>query len=156
MEEKATTPVAASVNPTQANSLRNETVEVIGLSNRDFLERYASPGRVGLSGGITLVDRAISRAERHLDDQGRWSYRSHAFLFQGPRCDGHHWVIESDLHIARKHIRLGVQENRIFRSLGEEHHPRRYFPHAGAARHLSAETARRERQVVRTDRSRPP
>jgi hypothetical protein len=29
------------------------------------------------------------------------------------RPDGHHWVIESDLQIERRHIRLGVQENRI-------------------------------------------
>ncbi len=33
----------------------------------------------------------------------------HAFLFQGARHDGHHWVIESDLQINRKHIKLGVQ-----------------------------------------------
>src|SRR5262245_25415717 len=34
-------------------------------------------------------------------------------LFEGQRADGHHWVIESDLEIHHKHIRLGVQENRI-------------------------------------------
>ena len=107
-------------DPTRADYIRNETVEVTGLSNREFLERYASPGRVGLSGGIKLVDRAISRAERHLDEQGRWSYWSHAFLFQGQRHDGHHWVVESDLHIARKHIRLGVQENRVAKYFDEE------------------------------------
>ena len=42
--------------------------------------------------------------------RGLWS---HAFLFQGKRADGHHWVIESDLQIHRKHIQLGVQENRL-------------------------------------------
>jgi hypothetical protein len=105
---------------TSSSQFRNQTVEVTGLSNRQFLERYASPGRVGLSGGVTLVDRAISRAERHLDEQGRWSYWSHAFLFQGRRHDGHHWVIESDLQIARKHIRLGVQENRIAKYFDEK------------------------------------
>ncbi len=69
--------------------------------------------RVGLTGGVTLIDQAIARAERHLDHEGRWSLWSHAFLFQGRRPDGHHWVIESDLQFNRRHIRLGVQENRI-------------------------------------------
>src|SRR5262245_50042441 len=91
----------------------NPIITVTGLSNPEFLEEYAQPGRVGLSGGVTLIDKAIARAERHLDAEGRWSLWSHAFLFQGRRPDGHHWVIESDLQIDRRHIRLGVQENRI-------------------------------------------
>ena len=45
---------------------------------------------------------------------------SHAFLFQGRRADGHHWVIESDLQVHRKHIQLGVQENRISKYFDEE------------------------------------
>ena len=92
---------------------QNEIVPVTGLSNREFLELYASSGRVGLSGGITLIDKAIARAERHLDEKGALGSWSHSFLFQGRRHDGHHWVIESDLQIHRKHIQLGVQENRI-------------------------------------------
>lgn len=55
----------------------------------------------------------INRAQRHLNDDHSWSRWSHAFIFQGRRHGGHHWVIESDLDIHRKHIRLGVQENRI-------------------------------------------
>ncbi|HEX4646946.1 MAG TPA: hypothetical protein VH598_15190 [Verrucomicrobiae bacterium] len=94
-------------------AVENETVLVTGLSNREFLELYASPGRVGLSGGITLIDKAINRAERYLDEKGAPGSWSHSFLFQGRRHDGHHWVIESDLQIHRKHIQLGVQENRI-------------------------------------------
>jgi hypothetical protein len=89
------------------------------LSNREFLELYARPGRIGLSGGITFIDRAICRAERHLDERERWGSWSHAFLFQGLRLDGHHWVIESDLQIHRKHIQLGVQENRISKYFDE-------------------------------------
>ena len=91
----------------------DQTVVVTGLSNREFLERYARPGRIGLSGGFTLIDKAICRAERHLDEREQWGSWSHAFLFQGQRPDGHHWVIESDLQMHRKHIQLGVQENRI-------------------------------------------
>ena len=90
-----------------------------GLSNREFLERYAQPGRIGLSGGITFIDKAICRAERHLDEREHWGAWSHAFLFQGQRPDGHHWVIESDLQIHRKHIQLGVQENRISKYFDE-------------------------------------
>jgi hypothetical protein len=85
----------------------------------EFLEEYAQPGCVGLSGGVTLIDKAIGRAERHLDAEGRWSLWSHAFLFQGRRPDGYHWVIESDLQIHRRHIRLGVQENRVTKYFDE-------------------------------------
>jgi hypothetical protein len=90
-----------------------KTIYVEGLTNAEFFERYAAPGRVGLYGGPQLVNRIILRAQRHLSDDRAWSRWSHAFLFQGKRADGHHWVIESDLDIHRKHIRLGVQENRI-------------------------------------------
>jgi hypothetical protein len=98
----------------------NEIITVTGLSNPEFLEAYAQPGRVGLSGGVTLIDKAIARAERHLDAERRWSLWSHSFLFQGRRPDGQHWVIESDLQINRRHIRLGVQENRITKYFDED------------------------------------
>ncbi len=86
---------------------------VTGLTNQEFLERHAKAGCIGLAGGATMIDLAIRRAERHLDDDARWSLWSHAFFLQGVRADGHHWVIESDLEVHRKHIRLGVQENRL-------------------------------------------
>jgi hypothetical protein len=103
----------------QPTAAQDQTVVVTGLSNREFLELHARPGRIGLSGGITFIDRAICRAERHLDERERWGSWSHAFLFQGLRLDGHHWVIESDLQIHRKHIQLGVQENRISKYFDE-------------------------------------
>jgi hypothetical protein len=64
----------------------------------------------------------ISRAQRHQFDDGAWSCWTHAFILQGRRADGHHWCIESDLEIHRKHIRLGVQENRITKYLNEENY----------------------------------
>ena len=97
----------------QPNSSTSQTVLVTDLSNQQFLERYACAGRIGLSGGLTLVDMAICRAERHLYDRKQWGSWSHAFVFQGKRQDGHQWVIESDLQIHHKHIQLGVQENRV-------------------------------------------
>jgi hypothetical protein len=90
-----------------------ETIRVTNLSNAEFLKLHARPGRIGLSGGLTLIDQAICRAERHLDEKERWGLWSHAFIFQGTRADGHHWVIESDLQVHHKHIQLGVQENRV-------------------------------------------
>src|SRR5579862_2680772 len=90
-----------------------ETIRVSGLSNREFLERHARAGCIGLSGGTSLIDRAICRAQRHLDAEENWGAWSHAFLFQGRRADGQHWLIESDLQLHKKHIQLGVQENRI-------------------------------------------
>ena len=104
----------------QPTAAQEQTVVVTGLSNREFLELHARPGRIGLSGGITLIDKAICRAERHLDEREQWGSWSHAFLFQGQRPDGHHWVIESDLQIHRKHIQLGVQENRVSKYFDEK------------------------------------
>jgi hypothetical protein len=97
-------------------------VIIEGVSNQEFLDRYARPGCVGLSGGVTLVDKAICRAERHLDGEHRWGIWSHAFVFQGRRADRHHWVIESDLQLQKKHIQLGVQENRITKYFNEENY----------------------------------
>jgi hypothetical protein len=104
----------------QPDSDQEQTVVVTGLSNREFLELHARPGRIGLSGGVTFIDRAICRAERHLDEREHWGSWSHAFLFEGQRADGHHWVIESDLQAHRKHIQFGVQENRISKYFDEE------------------------------------
>ncbi len=97
----------------QPNAAQPQTVVVRDLSNREFLERYARAGRIGVSGGVTLVDKTICRAERHLDQRAQWGAWSHAFVFEGRRLDSHHWVIESDLQFHRKHIQLGAQENRI-------------------------------------------
>src|SRR5258708_7060194 len=41
-------------------------------------------------------------------------------VFPGARADGHHWVIESDLQFHRKHIQLGVQENRVSKYYDEK------------------------------------
>lgn len=98
----------------------HQTIVVTGLSNREFLEQYTKPGCVGLCGGTTAVDKAIRRAQRRLDDDRRNSNWSHAFFFQGLRVDGHHWVIESDIQILRKHIQLGVQENRVSKYYDEK------------------------------------
>ena len=62
----------------------------------------------------------ICRAQRHVDSGKQWSFWSHAFLIQGERIDGRCWVIESDLDVHRRHIRLGVQENRIDKFFNEE------------------------------------
>src|SRR5438067_953604 len=67
-----TIPITASSPWLSAAALSapgNQIITVTGLSNREFLERYARPGRVGLSGGVTLVDRAIARAQRNLDPE---------------------------------------------------------------------------------------
>ena len=104
----------------QPTAAQPQIMVVTGLSNREFLELHARPGRIGLSGGITFIDKAICRAERHLDERQHWGLWSHAFLFEGQRPDGQHWVIESDLQVHRKHIQLGVQENRISKYFDEE------------------------------------
>lgn len=100
--------------------VETQIVRLNNLSNEEFLKRYALAGRIGLSGGLTLIDKAICRAERHLKANERWGLWSHAFVFQGVRADGHHWVLESDLQVHHKHIQLGVQENRIAKYHDEE------------------------------------
>src|SRR5437016_1922824 len=99
---------------------QRQTVVLTGLSNHEFLTRYAGPGRLGLSGGVTLIDKAICRAQRHLNDDAEWGWWSHAFFFQGQRADGHHWVIESDLQLHHKHIQFGAQENRVSKYFDEK------------------------------------
>ncbi len=93
------------------------------MSNREFLESHAAPGRVGLAGGADIISRMITLAQRHVDEEKHRSLWSHAFLFQGQRHDGHHWVFESDLELHRKNIRLGVQENRAEKFWDEENYP---------------------------------
>ena len=107
----------------QLSTTQGQTVVVTGLSNREFLELHAQPGRIGLCGGATLVDKAICRAQRHLNEHGQWGLWSHAFLFEGRRLDGQHWVIESDLQAHRTHIQFGVQENRIAKYFDERLYP---------------------------------
>lgn len=101
----------------------HETVAVDGLTNQEFFERYAQPGRIGIVGGTEISNRLIGRAQRRQIDGERWSQWSHAFLFQGRRADGHHWVIESDIDIKRRHIRLGVQENRATKYFDDGRYP---------------------------------
>ena len=96
---------------------------VSGISNREFIHTYAAPGRIGLAGGTDVISKLIGFAQRRLDDERRSSLWSHAFLFQGTRMDGHHWVFESDLEVHRKNIRLGVQENRIEKFCCEKNYP---------------------------------
>ena len=98
-----------------------EVIQLHGLTNQQFFEEHARPGRIGMVGGSTLVDRVISRGQRHLIPDRKWSVWSHAFIFQGRRVDGHHWLIESDLAIQKRHIRLGVQENRVAKYFDDEH-----------------------------------
>lgn len=91
----------------------NPVITIRDMSNREFLDLHARPGRIGLAGGSTFIDRVIRRAERRINSDHKWSTWSHAFIFAERRCDGYQWVIESDLAAARKHIRFGVQENRM-------------------------------------------
>ncbi|HEX3526896.1 MAG TPA: hypothetical protein VH988_07500 [Thermoanaerobaculia bacterium] len=43
-------------------------VAVTDLSNQEFLNRYAAPGRVGLAGGSSLIERTIRRMQRSLSE----------------------------------------------------------------------------------------
>jgi len=84
-----------------------------GLSNLEFLKRFARPGCVGLFGGSSAIDRAIRRGQKDLDGEAKPSLWSHAALFQGERADGRQWLIESDFEVGKGQLRNGVQENRV-------------------------------------------
>ena len=60
-----------------------------------------------------MLDHMIARAQRHVNPEKEWGKWSHAFVIGEKRCDGHLWIMESDLDMHRKHIRLGAQENPI-------------------------------------------
>jgi hypothetical protein len=96
---------------------------VNGLSNVEFLRKYARPGCVGLFGGSSAIDRAIRTGQRGLDDASKASLWSHAVLFQGERIDGQHWLIESDFDVGKGSVRSGVQENRIDKYGSEKEWP---------------------------------
>jgi hypothetical protein len=92
-------------------------------SNRDFLLRHAGPARIGLAGGEAWIDRTIRRMQRPISAHALGSAWSHAFLFGERRSDGHWWVLESDLDLRHKLIRLGAQENRIDKYCDEREWP---------------------------------
>ena len=98
-------------------------VIVEGIDNAEFFDRYAAPGRVGLSGGVDFINKSIRKLQHALTPEGHRSPWSHAFLCSGKRIDGHHWLLESDLDIRHKQIRLGVQENRADRYFDGEAMP---------------------------------
>jgi hypothetical protein len=94
-----------------------------GLSNLEFLKRYAKPGCVGLFGGSSTIDRAIRRGQKNLAADAQSSLWSHAALFQGERIDGQQWLIESDFEFGKGQLRNGVQENRVEKYASEKEWP---------------------------------
>ena len=93
------------------------------ISNREFLETHAGSARIGLCGGNDLINKAIRKMQWQVTNDGRRSPWSHAFLFSERRSDGEFWVLESDLDVRHKQIRLGVQENRMSKYFDESEFP---------------------------------
>jgi hypothetical protein len=88
-------------------------------SNRDFLLAHAAHARIGLAGGSHPIDRTIRKAQRALTADAAGSAWSHAFLIGEQRSDDHWWVLESDLDVRHKQVRLGAQENRLSKYFDE-------------------------------------
>lgn len=101
-----------------------ETLLIEDMSNRQFLQEYANAGWVGLVGASHFIDYGIKKAQKLLRTDREESEWTHAFLCEGRRIDGEHWILESDLDIAERHFRFGVQENRISKYYDEEAYPR--------------------------------
>ena len=93
------------------------------MTNLEFLRKHARPGRVGLFGGSSAVDRAIRKAQSLIDEEGSRSAWSHAAIFEGERVDGRAWLIESDFEIGRRNLRSGVQESRLEKYADEKAWP---------------------------------
>lgn len=94
-----------------------------GRGNEAFLLKHAAPGRIGLCTGDEWISKLIRKAQAPLTTDGHRSLWSHAFLFGEQRSDGHWWVIESDLDLRTRQMRLGVQENRLSRYYDAEAFP---------------------------------
>ena len=92
-------------------------------SNATFIARHAAAGRIGLCAGGDTLSKLIRQAQAPLTDDGHRSLWSHAFVFSEQRSDGQWWVIESDLDMRYKQMRLGVQENRVERYFDAEAFP---------------------------------
>ena len=75
--------------------------------NAELIRKHAAPGRIGLCGTDDWVGKAIRKAQAPLTQDGHRSLWSHAFLFSEQRLDGHWWVLESDLDLRNRQLRLG-------------------------------------------------
>ena len=91
--------------------------------NQELFAAFAKPGVVGLAGGAHFIDRTIRKVQRHWRGDAPRSLYSHAFICSGVRADGQHWLLESDLEIRHKQIRLGVQENRAAKYFSATDYP---------------------------------
>jgi hypothetical protein len=99
------------------------TPAIASTGNAAFIAKHAAPGRIGLCGGRDWINKLIRKAQAPLTTDGHRSLWSHAFIFSERRVDGHWWVIESDLDLRYRQIRLGVQENRVDRYFDDEAFP---------------------------------
>ena len=95
----------------------------VDLRNQELFTSYAKPGVVGLAGGAHFIDRTIRKVQRHWRSDAPSSLYSHAFICSGVRADGQHWLLESDLELRHKQIRLGVQENRAAKYFSATDYP---------------------------------
>ncbi len=91
--------------------------------NAELIRKHARPGCIGLCGTSDWIGKAIRKAQAPLTDDGHRSLWSHAFLFSEQRLDGHWWVLESDLDLRNRQLRLGAQENRADRYFDDEAFP---------------------------------
>ncbi len=91
--------------------------------NAELIRKHAAPGRIGLCGTSDWIGKTIRKAQAPLTDDGHRSLWSHAFLFSEQRLDGHWWVLESDLDLRNRQLRLGAQENRADRYFDDEAFP---------------------------------
>lgn len=108
------------IGASRFNELGLVGLRVIGGSERPLTA--SAPALVSLALLVAVPSPrhvAESRAVVANDMNVRAKPGSH----RDKRTDGHHWVLESDLEIHRKHIRLGVQENRVGKFFNEKTYP---------------------------------
>ncbi|MCW3076692.1 MAG: hypothetical protein JWO32_1301 [Bacteroidetes bacterium] len=93
------------------------------MTNEEFFNANAKSGAVCLVGGTHFIDRTIQKAQKKITVNKAQSAFSHAFIFSEQRIDTKWWVIESDLEIHAKQVKLGVQENRVDKYFDEKQYP---------------------------------
>ena len=108
------------MNPvgTTWNEVTNEIRAAPTMPNREFLEMFARPGRVGLACEVSIPVGASRRAAT-LPSGAPGNVWTHAFVFEGRRLDAQHWVMETDFRKDRPGVSLGLQESRLVKYFDE-------------------------------------
>jgi hypothetical protein len=100
------------------NEVTNQIRVAPTMPNREFLEMFARPGRVGLACQASIPVASPRRATPTSGAE-RANVWTHAFIFEGRRLDGQHWVIACEFQGDGHGVSAGLQESRMSKYFDE-------------------------------------